>query len=961
MNHRLFMLCSILLAFQLSATFGTTPNSAIADEIDFSTEIQPIFAQRCYACHGPTEKEGGLQLNSREAALAELESGDHAIVPGKDRRSTILDRILSEDEGDQMPPEGKRLTPDQIEKIKKWIEQGAKWGEHWAFAQPVRNALPKTSNPSWVKTPIDAFVLAKLDKEKLTPAKQADKIALVRRAYYDLIGLPPTPQQVSDFLKDDSANAYEKLIDRLLDSDQYGEKWARHWLDLVRYAETNGYERDSRKNLIWKYRDYVIRSFNQDKPFDRFIMEQLAGDELKNRTPESIIATGFYRLGVWDDEPADRELARYDYMDDILRTTSETFLGMTIGCARCHDHKIDPVAQRDYYSLLSFFSDISPHGGGSANHVSIETPEERAAFDNKVADKLALETRLKKEIEQIESDFVAKLKKEKPEINIDDQPKLPANGILLSNSVKKGQQWEYTFKKPEGNWFDIAFDDSGWKKGEGGFGSNGTPGSHVRTQWRTNNIWLRKDFRLASVPGQLSLHIIHDENAEVYLNGRKIAAVNGYRADFLKIDVTEKAQDVLQTGRNTLAVHCKQTAGGQYIDVQLSTDRSATPNFVFLKKYGEEILGKQKLDRWNLIRQQYGKSIEQKLKFKTDFAMAVAERGRNKTWILGRGSPQNKGEEVGPAFPQILNPPKVKIESKKGPTTGKRKRLAEWIASPENPMTAKVMINRIWQFHFGNGLVRSSSDFGFQGTPPTHPELLDWLAKEFTSSGWKIKKIHKLIMMSSTYQMSSAPNKVALEKDPTNNWLWRYNLRRLTAEEIRDSILAVSGDLNLKMYGSFTFPKLPREVLATSSTPGSVWGNSPLEEANRRSIYIHVKRSMRMPLLESFDSPDPDTTCSVRVSTTVPTQALGMLNSQFMNEQAQRFSDRLEKEHPGNTRMQIKSAIRLTTSREAQADEIDADLKFIQELVSEEKLDQKKAMQNYCLMILNTNEFFYID
>lgn len=932
------------------------------DSINFATDIQPIFAQRCYKCHGSTAAEAGLRLNTRDGAMAKLESGDHAVMPGKVDTSTILQRIRSTDDDHRMPPEGKPLSEEQTAKIETWIQQGADWAQHWAFQKPVRPALPETSNSTWGRNPIDAFILAKLEKASLTPAAAADKVTLIRRAYYDLIGLPPTPQQVHEFLADSSENAYEKIIDRLLDSPQYGEKWARHWLDLVRYAETNGYERDGRKELIWKYRDYVIRAFNEDKPFDCFVMEQLAGDELPDADADSITATGVYRLGLWDDEPADRELARYDYLDDILRTTSESFLGMTVGCARCHDHKIDPIAQKDYYTMLAFFSDIAPHGGGAANHVPISKPEDKAIFDANVAQKTQRESGLEQRINVLESEFLVGLTQKHPELGIKSTDStLPKEGVLIADSIATGQDWLFTTNQPADHWFEIAFDATPWKTGLGGFGTKGTPGAVVRTEWRTNSIWLRKDFRLAEIPRQLSLKIHHDEDAVVYLNGKKIASFSGYDTDYTTVDVTEKSLNLLQTGRNVLAIHCQQTGGGQYIDVGLSTDHSATPVAIHMAKFGEEILGQDKLNQWSQLRQDLTASQDQKLEFNTEFAMAVRDQGRHKTWILSRGSPAMKGDEVEPAYPGILNPPAVTIQENGAESSGRRRALADWIASAENPMTARVFVNRVWQHHFGRGIVRSTSDFGYQGTPPTHPELLNWLAADFVDSGWKIKRMHKLMMMSATYQMSSQSNDTAIAKDPTNDLFWRFNMRRLTAEEIRDSILAVNGTLNIHMFGASVFPPLPKEVLATSSTPGSVWGNSSPEDAVRRSIYVHVKRSLRVPMLENFDAPDPDTTCAARVATTVPTQALGMLNSLFMSEQAAKLAARLEAESPGNTEDQIQLALRLTTSRLATPDEVQADLDFIRKLQRDEQLDLKQAMQNYCLLILNTNEFFYLD
>lgn len=934
------------------------------EKIDYSRQIKPLFARKCFQCHGAAEQEAGLRLDQQESATSPLDSDEIAIVPGKPLESELLARIETDDEDLRMPPEGKPLSPEEIETVKKWIAQGAEYKGHWAFQPIKRPEVPKVKNGDWTKNPIDYFVLQRLEKKNLSPAKPAGQVALIRRAYYDLTGLPPTPQQVAEFVADKSPNAFEKVVDQLLESPQYGERWARHWLDLVRYAETNGYERDSRKELIWKYRDYVIRSFNEDKSYDRFLVEQLAGDEVADKTGDSITATGIYRLGIWDDEPADRELARYDYLDDIVRTTGESVLGMTIGCARCHDHKIDPISQKDYYSMLAFFADISPHGAGKANHVPISTAADKKTFAAKVAAKKKLEEKLASEIGKLEAAFLRHLSVKYPNLKVDSSKKRgPKDGVILADSRKKPQVWRYSVKRPADHWFQIAFDDSKWKKGPGGFGTKGTPGSVVRTAWNQRDIWMRIDFGLTEIPAKLMMSLHHDEDVDVYLNGKKIFSEKGYITDYKSVDVTAASLEVLQTGKNVLALHCRQTGGGQYVDVGLQGDFGASPTIVLAQKYGKEVLGEDVMAEWNRLRQQLTQSQAQKLELKSELAMAVAERGNQKTWILGRGNPSMKGDEVTSAFPSILNPPVATIPARKEgqASSGKRTVLANWIVSQDNPMTSRVAVNRIWQNHFGRGLVRTSSDFGFQGMPPTHPLLLDWLATEFMKSGWQVKKFHKLIMMSATYQMSSAMNQKAYSMDPTNDLLWRFDMRRLSAEEIRDSILSVSGTLNLKMFGPSIYPPLPKEVLATASRPNAAWGNSSPEDAARRTIYVHVKRSLRPPMLANFDVPDTDSPCAVRMITTVPTQALGMLNSKFLNEQAELFAKRLREKHPDDLSGQISLAIQLTTGRIPSAKEIGDDLDFVKKLMQEGKLSQKAAMQNYALMILNTNEFFYLD
>ena len=955
----------------------------------FNNEIYPILKDNCFKCHGARERiKGEFRLTDRDGMLRGGESGA-TINRDMPEDSLLLTMLTWKDENHEMPPEGK-LPEGQIALLTKWVKMGVPYNPAkeihgkelasgalptnkinertktaWAFKGSKPAVLPKVENAVWGNNGIDAFVHARLVKNGLRPNGSASRTVLIRRAYYDLTGLPPTVEDVEEFIADQSPDAFEKVIDKLLATDQYGEKWGRHWLDLVRFAETNGYERDSRKDLIWKYRDYVIRAFNQDKPYDRFIKEQLAGDLLPDRDGDCITATGFYRLGIWDDEPADRELARYEYLDDILRTTGETFLGMTIGCARCHDHKIDPISQRDYYSMLSFFSDISGHGKGNRNHVAISDPSEKIAYEKAVKAKQNHENELQAMLDPIEKDFIAGLSKRRPELKLQvAQVKGKENAWVVPDASRgKGVIWEFTFDKPADNWFEIAFDDSNWRKGRSGFGSPGTPGGKVRTPWHSKEIWLRRDFRFDTIPAKLTLKIHHDEDAEVYLNGKLIKSLMGHRTNYTEFDVTRECLDVLQTGRNTLAIYCKQTVGGQYIDAGLVVDQSKTPVPVLAKLYGKEVFGQAKLDEYNKLWTELEKVQSTKVTLKTEYAMAVAEDSRRKMWILRRGMPALKGEEVGPAFPEILAAPVANVPSDYtvGKASGKRRVLAEWIASPENPMTARVMANRLWQHHFGRGIVRSSNNFGFIGEKPTHPELLNWLANELVAGGWKLKRIHKLIMMSNTYQMSSRANQAALAKDPNNDFMWRYDMRRLTAEEIRDSILNLTGKLNLKMGGPSIYTEVPRDVLATASRPGGAWGNSSEEDRNRRSVYIFVKRSLHEPFLSAFDWADTDNTCDVRFVTTVPTQTLTLLNSKFLNDSAENLAKHVAELAPNDSAGQIRHALQKAIHRKPTDFEVQDGLDLLNELEEKTKATKNDAMQRFCLLVLNLNEFLYLD
>lgn len=793
-----------------NATDLPLPNAAPNRTVDFNRDVKPIFAKRCFACHGPDMAEGGLRLSGRDTALAELDSGDRAIVPGKPDEGVLLYRVGNDDESERMPPEGKPLSPGEIATIRQWIAEGAEFDKHWAFVPLDPQSPPKVNNGAWVENGIDAFILARLERAGLRPAPPADKIALLRRLYYDLTGLPPTLDEVDAFLADDSPDAYEKVVDRLLKSPRYGERWGRHWLDLVRYAETNSYERDGVKPNAWRYRDYVIRSLNDDKPYDQFIREQLAGDELPEVTPESITATGYYRLGIWDDEPADPAQAYFDEMDDIIATTGQVFLGLTINCARCHDHKIDPIPQTDYYKMLSFFRELTSYGSRgdqlSGNQTDISPPGASQAHDE-------LERReagLRKRIARLEERGIAKMSGE-------DQ-----------RAAETGRRKRLLEEK-------------------------------------------LKDF-------------LDDEDSGTYQSLRQ-------------------ELDDVQTARANLPPR----------EMVLSVARCVVPP--------------------------------------------------PPTYVLRRGSARAPGDEVQPGFPELFGTvaPPLPTPAKDAHSSGRRLLLANWIASPDNLLTARVMVNRVWQHHFGRGLVRSPNNFGGLGTPPTHPELLDWLAAQFIDNGWRLKPLHKLIVMSSAYRMSSEGNEMALAQDPTNDLFWRFDLRRLSAEEIRDSIHAVSGRLNLKMYGPGYYPEISDEVKAGQSVPGSGWGNSSADEQARRSVYIHVKRSLLTPILETFDFAEPDSSCEARFVTTLPTQALAMINSKFLHDQAAEFAGRLRREAGDDTQAQVRLALRLTTLREADDANVRRGLDLIETLKAKHNLDADQALEYYCLMVLNLNEFVYLD
>jgi mono/diheme cytochrome c family protein len=961
----------------LLAIFAAAAQSEAPRAVDFGRDIQPIFAKRCFACHGPDKGEGGLRLNRRETALAELDSGEHAVVPGKPDASELLRRITAADESERMPPEGKPLAAEQIELVRRWIAEGAKWEEHWAFQQVVRPTMPEVHDRGWVRNPIDAFLLSRLEQSNLEPAPPADKVALIRRAYYDLTGLPPTPAEVDAFLADVSPDAYERLIDRLLASPHHGERWARHWLDVVRYAETNSFERDGPKPHVWRYRDYVIRSFNDDKPYDQFVREQLAGDEMTPVTPERLIATGFYRLGLWDDEPADRLQAQYDTLDDLVTTTGQVFLGLTVNCARCHDHKIDPIPQHDYYSLLAFFHGIKPMTttGPNIEQPLFATDADRLAYGHRVHEREERRNRLQAQVTSLENEFATAYCK------LGDSASVTANDI---------DDLEYRFYRDH---WDRLPDFDGIKPETVGTIADGLFDTGLATR--------ESDFGfvfagLLKVPadGDYTFVVDSDDGSRLTIAGRQVIYYDGIHSTGNPRRVTLS----LKQGLAPIRLDYFQAVGERGLSVvwsgpgfeprSLSADgRSpvARDNLAeLLRSQAAKLLG----DAWYADYHKLADELE-RLKREpapADYALCATEVPQPpETHVLLRGNAHVPGAKVEPGFPSIVasSQPAISTASPDRATSGRRSVLADWIASADNRLTARVMVNRLWQHHFGRGIVRSPNSFGYLGDRPTHPELLDWLASEFVAGGWRMKAMHRMIMLSSAYQMSSHVEKgdrnllperpggcfaqkvpdtfVETEEDPSNNLFWRFNMRRLSAEEVRDSMYAVTGKLNSRMYGPSYYPKLSAEVMATQSAPGKGWGDSPPDEQARRSIYIHVKRSLITPLLADFDFPDTDSSCEARFVTTQPAQALGMLNGDFLHEQAHEFAERLLREADSDVAGQVRLALRLALSREADEASVARGIALIEELKKDHGLDARQALDYYALVVLNLNELIYLD
>jgi len=957
------------LWFLASPLFAQESNSD--DGAAFYREkVHPILKEHCVKCHGGEKIKAGLVLTSRAGLLKGGENGS-PIQADAPEKSLLLDMMSYRDGDHEMPPAGKRPSAER-DILQKWLAMGAPYdpslesaapkvaeSSHapaasgvnapwWAY-QPVREMQPpKVDASEWNKNPVDAFLFAAMAKQGLRPNGHASKAQLIRRAYYDLIGLPPSPEEVQRFVQDDAPDAWPRLIDALLAKPQYGEKWARHWMDIVRYAETEGFERDSEKPHIWRYRDYLIEAFNADLPYTTFLTEQLAGDEIPNPTQRSLTATGFLRFSQFDDEPADRLQAKYDLLADNVQVTAEAFLGMTMGCARCHDHKKDPITQKDYYSFMAFFHGMKEYGATRNSPLMWIGPQQQEVLAQEKRNTLTQLDAKYKKCENILLDWYSQ--------NASAE-KLATP--LVEAVAGSENAWIHTAADPGPRWRAENFDDKAWQT---------TPGTSAAAG---KTVWMRARFGLAQIPKSLSLDLEYAEDADVFLNGNPLLSAQTLPKGRRFLDFTRLVKH-LHTGSNLITVKTRVSTTGELPKVRLFGDKSPL-------KLAEKLLTEHKHSDLESLKKQAGDDILTSLRPNHDAWLPEAERPlgvplsavseNNATpaplAVHRRGSPQNLGAPVEAAFPAILSatpePNPAEVIPVGNQSSGRRLALAKWLSLPENPLVSRVAVNRLWQHHFGRGIVPTPNDFGRLGELPSHPELLDFLARTFVEQGWSFKAMHRLMMNSQAYQMSSVASAEALAKDPDNRLWWRYPMRRLTAEELRDSILNVSGILKLDAFGPPVHPPLPRAVLETQSIPGKGWPLETAEATARRSVYVHVKRSLSVPLLSEHDQAATDSPCPVRFTSTVPTQALGMLNSEFMAEQAVQFARRLAQEAGSDPAAQIRRGLQLVFQREPATSELLICQTTLNRFQNELHLPPQIALQRLALLALNLNEFLYLD
>ena len=921
-------------------------------QIDFGRDIQPILADRCYSCHGPAKQKGELRWDVKAIALQGGLSGP-AIVPGKSGESRMIHLVSGLQPDLVMPQKGERLSAEQIGLLRAWIDQGAQWPDsldskdsdkknHWAFRPPTRPVFPAVKNESWIRNPIDHFVLARLEKEKFPPSPQADRITLIRRLSLDLIGLPPSPTEVDAFLADPSPDAERNVVERLLASPHYGERWGRHWLDVARYADSNGFEKDATRS-IWPYRDWVIEAFNRDLPFDQFAIEQVAGDLLSGATLRQRVATGFFRNSMLNEEGGvDPEQFRTEGIIDRMDALGKAFLGLTINCAQCHNHKYDPITQREYYQLFAFLNNDDepeidvPSAEQQAKREQIlqkikTTEDELIAKTPDLAERLG---RWEAEVKSLAGDwtiappdswFAANGTKF---IKLDD-------GSLLARGDRVGDStYTYTVRTPLTNITGFRLDlltepqlpRGGPGRSETGnivlseFAVNATPVGHLET---TNKIALTNasaDFSQPEFPVASAL----DGNLKT---GWAIEAGPARNQD--RNAVFQTAEPVGFEGGTILTFTLAQKHGGVHTigryRLSLTTAKNpvADPVPSKVRRILASAPSEQTPEQERAVFSYYrttdtnsnyaaaSKIIDEQLNQWPYGPITLVLLARDKpreTHIFKRGDWRKHGDVVSPGVPSILHP--LPAHSPLNRLT-----LARWLVDPRNPTTARVVMNRVWQSYFGHGLITTPEDLGVQGEKPSHPELLDYLATEFINRKWSLKEMHRLIVSSATYRQSSKVPAPLQELDPYNRLLARGSRFRAEAEIIRDIALASSGLLSPKIGGPPAFPPIPDGVLSLGYGNPMKWEASTGADRYRRGMYTFWKRSVPYPGLLVFDTPTGDMSCARRLRSNTPLQALTTLNDVTFHEAAQALALRAFKEGGANDESRLTYAYRLCTAR----------------------------------------------
>lgn len=976
-----FLLLSLLLPWHTRA-------------VDFGTEILPIFQNHCFECHGEKKQKSDLRLDLRSAAMRGGSEGP-SIVPGKPESSRLLEYVkLSDNDDLRMPPEGPALSSKQVATLEKWITGGAEWPDHlagedvrldhWAW-QPLRTTGKEKD--------IDSFIRAKLQEKKLPMSPPSDRTTLIRRLTFDLHGLPPTPAEVQAFVEDDSAGAYTRLVERLLASPRYGERYARHWLDIAHYADTHGFERDKRRDNAWRYRDYVIDSFNMDKAYDRFLSEQIAGDVLFPDNPDATIATGFLAAGPWDyvghvetKSPLLKRSARALDLDDMATQVMTATVAMTVNCARCHDHKLDPISQKEYFQISAVFAGVN-----RAERVI----SDRAQVDYEKAKRSLTEQRneLARQIGKLEgiglnlADVVGGGDGRgtgKAGDGIDPRSgKVQARSFGELDKVKTNQ-----FAPSELDFVDGVFLADG-EKGAANIPVSSTGLTITGIPETNGKAW--DHIRNGAVAKQHSTEL---EGIDFAAEGHSLLGIHANAGITFDLEAIRKAGGE-SFNRLTASVGYFGAAGAGRADVWVFVDGKSAGQFrqlgredglqdldiplpagtrflTLLTTDGENGYSHDQVgfgDTRLFVSPPPGRSDEEirkltRLKKKSaelekklaalaapgKFYGVTAAGEMPEVRMQRRGNPEAEfGDPLAPGAFSALKMLEPSLGDTSSSEAERRAALAKWITHADNPLTPRVIVNRLWHWHFGRGIVDTPSDFGLGGPPPSHPGLLDWLACELVENDWSLKHIHRLILHSDTYRQQSryADDAPGLNIDATNQLLWRQNPRRVEAEAVRDAVLAVSGKLNPQRGGPgfedfrFTEAYAPVYEYITADEP-KLW---------RRSIYRYIVRTTPNRFLTTLDCPDPANLTPKRLSTTTPLQSLALYNNEFMIKQAGYFAERLCHEAGTDILKQVDLAFRYAFGRSPTVREAELSTEFV----------ERESLFALCRSLLNANEFVYID
>lgn len=858
----------LLLCWSTLQAAGAQPQ-----RVDFGRDVRPILERTCWKCHGPDKQKGGVRLDRRAGAIAAGDSGKKPISPGRTEDSELIRRVETTNADDRMPPKSEPLTREQIKTLRAWIEQGASWPEtgpapaagrremvvtdedrqHWSFRPLQAVSAPAVRDAGWCRTPVDRFIAAALEARGIRHNPPADRRTLIRRFYFDLLGLPPAPDEVDTFVADPRPTAYAELVERLLASPRYGERWGRHWLDVARYADSDGLESDADRPNAYHYRDFVIRALNDDLSYQQFVRWQLAGDEYEPDNPRARAATGFLTAAITEvlDVPMEEEKLRlrFNELDDMAVTTVSAFLGLTLGCTRCHDHKFDAIPTRDYYRLQCAFTTTA------RENVLLTTQAEAASFREREA------------------------------------------------------KWQERQKAAQS----------------------------ILNNWLTE---------------QKKSHTTSLRDAKI---------------DALKISDTEKKllkeQPASEAAKKLSKQHEKALA--------LSDDDY------------RRVMTDEQRRQWDDLKNELN-AVQRSRPQSPPTALAIIDKKPQPepTWLLNRGDFYAKKELLQVGFITVLTgsrPPEdywaaARRQAPSNQSTGQRRALAEWITDVDHgagPLLARVIVNRIWQHHFGEGLARTVSDFGVRGERPTHPELLEWLAHEFVTSGWRLKSLHRLILTSSAYMQGTTFDAARHAVDPDNRLLWRRRPQRLESEILRDAVLSVSGTLNPEQFGPAFKPPIPAEAILARNTKDPYPKDTVDSRATRRrSVYMFHKRVVQHPLMQAFDGPDAAVSCGRRSSTTVAPQALALLNDTFFRDRAADFGRRLVAESGTRPEDCVERGFRLVVSRRPTDAERAASMQFIERQLERRRVRDPSqapeairmhALTDFCQALFSLNEFIYVD